>query len=104
MREGGRQVRERGTPGEGGGQAGEGGGQQDWHKRFCPPHPLLTPSSLQVSLPLLSVFGRDSSCSRWLCVFLLEKVALNLSLWSGEEKLSLTTIHLLGSLVRSTER
>ena len=97
MREGGRQVRERGTP-------GEGGGQQDWHRGFRPPHPLLTPSSLQVSLPLLSVFGRDSSCSRWLCVFLLEKVALNLSLWSGEEKLSLTTIHLLGSLVRSTER
>ena len=99
-------MRERGTPGEREGGAGEGerggGGEAGLVERLPSTSPTVV--SLQVSLPLLSVFGRDSSCSRWLCVFLLEKVALNLSLWSGEEKLSLTTIHLLGSLVRSTER
>ena len=101
MRGRGEPVRGGGAPGEREGGAGEGGGA-GLVERLPSTSPTVV--SLQVSLPLLSVFGRDSSCSRWLCVFLLEKVALNLSLWSGEEKLSLTTIHLLGSLVRSTER
>ena len=60
--------------------------------------------SVQVSLPLLSVFGKDSPPSQWLCVFLLDKVTFNLSVWSGEETVAVDTVGLLGSLVKNTDR
>ena len=59
---------------------------------------------MQVSLPLLSVFGKDAPSSQWLCVFLLDKVTFNLSVWSMEESVAVDTVTLLGTLVKNTDR
>ena len=59
---------------------------------------------MQVSLPLLSVFGKDAPSSQWLCVFLLDKVTFNLSVWSMEESVAMDTVALLGTLVKNTDR
>ena len=59
---------------------------------------------LQVSLPLVAAFGKDSESGRWLVVFLLEKVILNLSVWSAEESVSFTSVQLLHSIARSSKR
>ena len=64
-------------------------------------NPFLT---VQVSLPLLSVFGKDAPSSQWLCVFLLDKVTFNLSVWSMEESVAMDTVALLGTLVKNTDR
>ena len=64
-------------------------------------NPIIT---VQVSLPLLSVFGKDAPSSQWLCVFLLDKVTFNLSVWSMEESVAVDTVALLGTLVKNTDR
>ncbi|CAI8005528.1 Exportin-4 [Geodia barretti] len=69
------------------------------------PYVHLTEDSYdQVSLPLLSVFGKDAPSSQWLCVFLLDKVTFNLSVWSMEESVAVDTVALLGTLVKNTDR
>lgn len=52
----------------------------------------------------MAAFGKDSESGRWLVAFLVEKVAYNLSVWASEESLSVATIQLLQSVVKSQIR
>lgn len=55
---------------------------------------------IQVSLPLISVLGQDSKSAEWLTVFLTEIVTFNLSVWSSEDKLCVTSVELFNNLVK----
>lgn len=62
------------------------------------------PHACQVSLPLVTVLGQDSKSAEWLTVFLTEIVTFNLSVWSSEDKLCVTSIELFNSLVKLNTR
>ena len=62
------------------------------------------PHTCQVSLPLVSAFGQDSKSAEWLTAFLTEIVTFNLSVWSSEDKLCVTSVELFNSLVKLNTR
>ncbi|KAL5457574.1 hypothetical protein EMCRGX_G034846 [Ephydatia muelleri] len=73
--------------------------------RITQPYLMLSEESYeQISLPLLAAFGTCSSTSSWLTVFMTEMVVFNLTVWSSEEQLAMTTVQLLKSLVKSPRR
>ena len=53
-----------------------------------------------MSLPLISAFGQDSKSAEWLTVFLTEIATFNLSVWSSEDKLCVSSVELFNNLVR----
>ncbi len=55
-------------------------------------------------MTLSAVFGACSESGRWLTGHMLEKVVFNLSVWSSEEQLALSTVQLLKSIVKSNKR
>lgn len=56
---------------------------------------LISVSIFQVSLALIEVFGVGVQSGQWLISFLLEKMVFNISVWSAEEELCLTSAVLL---------
>ena len=58
----------------------------------------------QVSVTLSAVLGASSESGQWLTGHMLEKVMFNLSVWSSEESLALSTVQLLKSVVKSNKR
>ncbi|GAB1608778.1 exportin-4-like [Argonauta hians] len=58
----------------------------------------------QISLALVSAFGRDTSAAQWAVDFLLGRINSNLSVWSGEEALMNDSLRLLVALVDNKPR
>lgn len=58
----------------------------------------------QISLAIISAFGRDTDGGKWVVTYLLEKIVSNLHAWSSEASLIQDTLQLLVVLVEKKER
>jgi len=58
----------------------------------------------QISVGLVTSFGKDSLCTQWTVMFLLEKVLLNLKVFYSEHQLLADTLSLLTALVDKQPR
>ena len=65
----------------------------------------MNPStSFQASISLQSVFCRTSKYAHWLITFILQKVIVNLSVWSSEESVARMSVSLLKNLSKEQYR
>ena len=65
---------------------------------------LSEPDYGQISVPLVTSFGKESESARWFVGFILDKVLSNLHGWLSEASVMDNTAQLLVTLMRNTSR
>uniref|UniRef100_A0A0L8FKH8 Exportin-4 n=1 Tax=Octopus bimaculoides TaxID=37653 RepID=A0A0L8FKH8_OCTBM len=71
---------------------------QRWAVSYLLPDESCYP---QISMAIVSAFGRDTTASQWAVDFLLGRINSNLSIWSAEEQLMNDSLRLLVALVEN---
>ncbi|CAI9742263.1 exportin-4-like isoform X1 [Octopus vulgaris] len=74
---------------------------QRWAVSYLLPDESCYP---QISMAIVSAFGRDTTASQWAVDFLLGRINSNLSIWSAEEQLMNDSLRLLVALVENKPR